>query len=87
VKGLITTHWEKSADGKFSLSVSVPANTRATICIPKLSGKDFTISESGKVLWPVKSQVKDSGVLAVSEEDTSIKCLVGSGSYQFNETP
>src|SRR5664279_2233418 len=56
VKGLITTRWEKSANGKFSLSVKVPPNARASIYIPKLSKENFTLSESGKVLWPEKSQ-------------------------------
>jgi hypothetical protein len=86
VKGLITTRWEKGANGKFSLSVHVPANSRASIYLPKLSTGNFTVTESGKLLWPAKA-VKDPGVLAVSEENSSIKCLVGSGFYQFNETP
>ena len=85
VKGLITTRWEKSADGQFSLSVHVPANTRATIYIPKLSKGNFTLTESGKLLWPAKSKIKIAGVLAVQEEDSSIKCLVGAGDYQFSE--
>ncbi|MGH7951547.1 MAG: family 78 glycoside hydrolase catalytic domain [Limisphaerales bacterium] len=85
VKGLITTRWEKSADGKFSLSVTVPANTRASIYIPKLSKEDFTITESGKLLWPARSKVEDAGVLAVSEENSSVKCLVGAGDYRFCE--
>ncbi|HEY2083207.1 MAG TPA: alpha-L-rhamnosidase C-terminal domain-containing protein, partial [Verrucomicrobiae bacterium] len=87
VKGLITTRWEKSADGKFSLSVKVPANTRASIFIPKLAKGSFTITESGKVLWPVTSQIKDDGVLAVQEEGSAIKCLVTAGDYQFIERP
>ena len=87
VKGLITTRWEKSANGRFSLSVNVPPNTRAAIYIPKLSKGNFTITESGKLLWPAKSEVKDPGVLAVTEEDSSIKCLVGAGDYRFRETP
>jgi alpha-L-rhamnosidase len=87
VKGLITTRWEKTGNGRFSLSVNVPANTRAAIYIPKLSTGNFTISESGKVLWPGKSPVRDPGVLAVSAEDSSIKCLVGAGDYRFNEGP
>ena len=87
VKGLITTHWEKSGNGQFSLSVHVPSNTRAAIYIPKLSKEDFTITESGIVLWPAKPGVKDPGVLSVSEEESSVKCLVGAGEYQFSETP
>jgi alpha-L-rhamnosidase len=87
VKGIITTRWEKKADGQFVLSVKVPANTRATIYMPKLSDKDFTITESGKVLWPTGSQIKDSGVFAVSEENSHIKCLVGAGDYKLTEVP
>ena len=87
VKGLITTRWEKNADGKFSLSVKVPANTRASIYIPKLSQGNFTVTESGKRLWPAQPEIKDSGVLSVSEEDSSIKCLVGAGTYHLKEMP
>jgi alpha-L-rhamnosidase len=87
VKGLITTRWEKKADGQFALSIKVPANTRATIRIPKSVKGNFTITESGKQLWPVMSAVKDPGVIAVSEEESSIQCLVGAGDYQFYETP
>jgi alpha-L-rhamnosidase len=87
VKGLITARWEKGTDGKFSLSVKVPANTRASIYIPKLANGNFTITESGKVLWPAQSEIKDLGVLAVSDEDSSIKCVVGAGNYKFSEAP
>jgi alpha-L-rhamnosidase len=87
VKGDITTRWEKSDGGKFSLSVNVPANTHATIYIPKLATGNFILTESGKRLWPAKSGVKDTGVLAVTEEDSSIKCLVGAGEYKFAEAP
>jgi alpha-L-rhamnosidase len=87
VKGLITMRWEKSSDGKFSLLVHVPANTHATIYIPKLVKEHFTLTESGKLLWPTKSEVNDLGVLFVLEEDATIKCTVGAGDYRFRETP
>jgi hypothetical protein len=87
VKGFITTRWEKNDNGQFSLSVHVPPNTRAAIYLPRLSNGNITITESGKLLWPTKSEVKDPGVLSVSQEDSSIKCLVGGGAYQFRETP
>jgi alpha-L-rhamnosidase len=86
-KGLITTHWEIGAGGRFSLSVNVPANAHASVYLPKLSKGNFTVTESGKLLWPAKSGVNDPGVLAVSEEDSSIKCLVGAGAYRFSEIP
>ena len=85
VKGLITTRWEKGNRGSFSIRVNVPANTHASICIPKLSGGVVTITESGKRLWPAPSAIDDPGVLAVSEDDSSIKCVVGAGEYHFQE--
>ena len=87
VKGLIRTRWEKAPEGGFSLSVNVPANTRASVYIPKLVNGSFTITESGKRLWPAKPQVDDPGVLAVQEEESSIKCMVGAAYYRFREMP
>ncbi|HTB84856.1 MAG TPA: hypothetical protein VK742_14460, partial [Candidatus Sulfotelmatobacter sp.] len=57
------------------------------IYLPKLSTGNVTITESGKLLWPIKPEGGIPGVLAVSEEDSSIKCLVGTGDYRFRETP
>jgi len=87
VKGLITTRWEKQDNGQFSLSVHVPASTRATVYVPKLINSDFLITESGKRIWPAQSTADDPGVLAISEDDACIKCLVASGDYHFGEKP
>ena len=86
VKGDITTRWEKSSDNQFTLAVHVPANTRASIYIPKLSKKNFTITESRKVLWP-EDKGPVSGVATVETEDTFVKCLVGAGDYKFRAAP
>jgi alpha-L-rhamnosidase len=86
VKGTIRSSWEKDRQGRFMLSVDVPANTRASVYIPKLTG-DFTIMESGRQLWPVESAVEVPGLLAVQPEDSAIRCVVGSGAYRFTETP
>jgi hypothetical protein len=86
VKGDITTRWEKSSNGQFTLAVHVPANTRASIYIPKLSKRNFTITESGKVLWPAKKGPV-SGVVTVEIEDAFVKCLVGAGDYKFRGAP
>jgi hypothetical protein len=83
VKGLITTRWEKGAGGRFDLSIKVPANTRASIYIPKLSKGNVTVTESGKRLWPAKVGIEDPGVIAVSEEASSLKCVVGGGAYRL----
>ncbi|MBU6410887.1 MAG: family 78 glycoside hydrolase catalytic domain [Verrucomicrobia bacterium] len=87
VKGLIATRWEKGADGQFTLSIHVPANTRASIYIPRLVKGRFIITESKKRLWPAEPAVKDPGVIGVSEEVSSIKCSVGAGDFRFSEAP
>jgi alpha-L-rhamnosidase len=85
VKGLITTRWEKDNSGNFSLRITVPANTCASIYIPKLSNGSFSITESGKQIWPMTSKMNDPGILAVTGEDSSIKCVVAAGEYRFRE--
>jgi hypothetical protein len=87
VKGLISTRWEKGTGGRFSLSVRVPANTRATIYLPILSAGKATLTESGKRLWPESDASKIPGVLSVQEEGSSVKCLVAAGQYRFIEAP
>jgi hypothetical protein len=84
VKGLITTRWEKIGDGRLSLSVTVPPNTRACIYVPRLSTDGVTLMESGKRLWPA-SKSKIPGVLAVQEQDSHIKCQIAAGKYRFVE--
>ena len=76
VKGLVTTRWEKGVQDQFSLSLQVPANTRAAVYIPKLVKGDFTISESGKTLWPTKSGITDAEACSPSR-----KKLLGSNAW------
>jgi hypothetical protein len=87
VKGLIAARWEKEAGDHFRLSVEVPANTEASIYIPKPAKGDFVLLESGRRLWPAEHEGPIHGVHAVEEEDASVKCLVGSGSYRFAMLP
>jgi alpha-L-rhamnosidase len=87
VKGLISTRWEKGDHGGFSLDIRVPANTRASVYIPELSKRSITVMESGKRIWPAAPEIHDPGLLAVSEEDSCIKCLAAAGEYHFSEMP
>ncbi|MGH7980985.1 MAG: alpha-L-rhamnosidase C-terminal domain-containing protein, partial [Limisphaerales bacterium] len=87
VKGLVTVRWKKGTDGEFSLSVHVPANSQAALYIPKLCADNFTLTESGKRLSPVKTAPDDPGILAVSDDDSFIECVVAAGEYHFLERP
>ena len=86
-KGAIAVRWEKSELQQFILSIHVPANTRATIYLPKPGEDSFTIEESGKLLWPVKSRIETPGIVAVQEEESRVKCQTGPGDYRFSELP
>lgn len=87
VKGLIATRWEKGEGGRFHLTIQVPANTRATVYIPKTAGGASTVTESGKMLWPADSAAKVSGVLAVEDVEGAVRCQLGAGDYHFLAIP
>ena len=86
VKGDIVTRWEKTADGAFKLTLTVPPNTRARVYIPK-SSKDATLTESGALLWERGHPARLPGILAVTEQAEFIQCDVESGAYAFTATP
>jgi len=81
VKGLIAVRWENDAGDRFRLSVEVPANTEASVYLPKNAKGDCIVSESGRQVWPTARAVP--GVKEVEEEDGWVKCVVGAGSYRF----
>jgi len=85
VKDPVTVRWERDTGSRFTLSVTVPPNTHATIYIPKLAKGQCKVMESGRQLWPAVPEVKIPGILAVREEVSAIQCVAGSGSYRFIE--
>ena len=70
--GDIFSEWKKE-QGKFKLSVKIPANTKATIYLPGTDLKD--ISEGGKPL--------SNGVKFLRVEKGNVLVEVGSGEYDF----
>jgi alpha-L-rhamnosidase len=74
VYGLVASGWE-IADGKMILKIEVPANTTATVRVPRAKLED--VSEGGKVLAGRAdiSKARQEGEAAVVE--------VGSGKYVF----
>lgn len=72
--GLIKSDWNKN-DKSFEWTVSIPANTSATVYIPGRSLND--VLESGKEL------AKAEGVQSVKWENGSAIVQIGSGQYTF----
>ncbi len=65
-------------DGKFDLNVEVPANTRATVRLPKaqLAG----VTESGQAL------ANGNGITGSRQDGDFVVVDVGSGAYRFTYT-
>jgi alpha-L-rhamnosidase len=68
VYGKISSQWSSSPDGPFTLRVTIPPNTNATLFLPLIPGKRVT--ESGN---PVEGR----------EQGASYVISVGSGTYSF----
>jgi len=73
--GKVSSAWELK-DGKMTLNVEVPANTTATVCLPK--AKLGQVMESGKQL------PSSPGISGLRQTDDAVVMEVGSGSYVFN---
>lgn len=65
--------WWKNADDQFTMDVTVPVGSQATVYVPLMKKK--TITESGR---------KTSGDVRLKKEENGYRVyLVGSGNYQF----
>ncbi len=74
IHGRIAVEWKK-ADGKFSLKLTIPANTTATVSVPTTSSK--TVTEGG-----VRAANAPGVKLLRMEKDRAV-FAVASGSYEF----
>ncbi len=72
--GTIRSSWRKKSD-RFTLDVTIPANTTATVYIPARKAEDVT--ESGT------PAAKAEAVKFLRTEDDTAVYQVGSGSYSF----
>lgn len=83
VRGIIASKWRREKDA-FLLDVSIPVNSRATVCVPKLGAKRLAVRESGTTVWNGREFVEGAaGVLCGVEESDHVAFDVGSGTYRF----
>ena len=73
--GNISVEWEKT-ENIFSLYVSIPCNTEATVIIPDFGGTLYEKKESTDV-------TKVKGMISAEHEGGEYRLRVGSGEYQF----
>ena len=88
VKGLITTRWEKGTDGQiFAFGQCSCQHARRHLYSQTRRGRISPSPNPGNFCGRRNRPIKDPGVLAVSEEETCVKCSVGAGAYHFLEMP
>ena len=75
--GMVSVEWEKTEKG-FSLYLSVPCNTRATVQIPDLGN---TLLEGEEILYPRESSKE--GIEEVRRTEKGYCVLIQSGNYHF----
>jgi alpha-L-rhamnosidase len=73
--GVITSGWELK-DNVMSVSVSIPANTTATITLPN--------AEAGSVKENKKTIQESKGLSNVRQDGTNVTFIAGSGQYVFD---
>jgi alpha-L-rhamnosidase len=76
IRGKIVSNWKRDG-GKFTLKVSIPANTTATVYVPATS---LNSVGEGRLNWPA---IKASGVSSFRFENSRAVLEVGSGDYTF----
>ena len=78
VKGAISVAW-RHLPGQTRLDVSIPANARAVVRLPKAAGS--TLLESGH------PAAEAAGVTLLKSESGSVDLEIGSGQYRFSIVP
>lgn len=78
VRGSIETSWE-NAEGRFSLTISVPPGVDAEVHFPRLGKSEGQLTEGGAVV----AEDRTSGISSVRSEEDSIIFNVRSGKYRF----
>ncbi|GGF99150.1 family 78 glycoside hydrolase catalytic domain [Paenibacillus abyssi] len=73
--GLVRSRWEKSDDGRMRIEVKIPPNTTAEIHLPGAALE--AVTENGIKLSEA------AGISSVTDMDTGVRVLVGSGEFQF----
>jgi alpha-L-rhamnosidase len=83
VRGLVSSEWERNND-LLRIEIDIPGNSTATVHIPKIILKNFTITEKGKTIWKNDSYLSGvAGITGGNENDAFVIFTIGSGNYSF----
>jgi len=83
VRGIVSSNWKKK-DGSLILEVTLPANSRALVSVPKIGLSDVTIKEHNTTLWQEGAYVEGvAGITGGIESTDYVTFEAGSGTYKF----
>ena len=86
VRGLVAVDWKRD-DRSLEMKVTIPANGRAKVSVPKLELKDVAITEGRTTIWKDGAYVREVvGITGGSETNDYVTFDVGSGLYCFTLT-
>ena len=90
VRGAVRSEWRRPAPGHFVLKVSVPANAKAMVHVPRLGLETAAcrLTEGGTILWDQGQAVGCvPGVNFIDVQGDYLVWAVGSGDYRFELLP
>jgi alpha-L-rhamnosidase len=85
VRGLVESHW-KHGRKDLTLDVAIPANSRASVWVPKAGLSDVEVREGSTVVWRKGKFVPILGIDSTSDAGAWVRFEVGSGRYHFQLT-
>lgn len=86
VRGPVASHWKRDGDG-LMLDVTVPANSRASVWVPKIGLADPEVKVGTTSIWRKGKFVPGTpGIRWAADAGDWVKFEVGSGEYRFRAT-
>lgn len=83
VRGRVASHWKRTGNG-LTLDVTIPANSRASVWVPKVGLSDPQVYVDGTPVWRLGAFIPGTpGVHTASDAGEWVKFEVGSGAYIF----
>jgi len=83
VRGIVSSSWVRK-DDSLILNATLPVNSQAKVCIPRMGLDNVIVEESEKIIWKDNLFMESvPGITVGSEENDYVTFDVGSGSYSF----
>lgn len=83
VRGRVVSHWKRTGNG-LTLDVTVPANSQASVWVPKVGLADPQVYVNGTPVWRIGAFIPGApGIHSATDAGEWVEFEVGSGEYNF----